>query len=121
MQTAKIEKLAFTLLLLFMVTVCITVLTKAFTILAPGLTTDSPIYSAFTIQTKVFSTIYSIFRITIPIGSAVWLYISNKGSSTKWLWALLGLFSGVFALILFYIYQVNLTLQKDGIRGEQIR
>jgi hypothetical protein len=30
-----------------------------------------------------------------------------------------GSFSGVFALILWYLYQINLTLQSEGIRREQ--
>jgi hypothetical protein len=80
------------MLFLFLMTLGITVLTKFLTLFfAPGLT-GSPFYSAFTIQTKIFSTIYSIFGIAVPIGSATWLSMCNRGSSTKWMWTLLGLF-----------------------------
>ena len=107
----KIEKLVIILLIAFILTTCLTIFTKTH-IFFTGLA-DTPIYTQFTLQTKFITFIYSVFAFAVPIGSAIWLFkVSKESNSRPWLWTFLGLFAGIFAVILWYLQQILKYLEK---------
>ena len=113
MDTKKIEKLALIFLILFVISIGISFSTKIFwSFLAPGFT-DTPAFTSFNIQTNLFSIIYSAFGILIYIGCAIWLHITAKSiKANHWLWTFLGLFSGIFAVILWFLWQIQKRLER---------
>ena len=114
MDTNKVEKLALILLILFAVSIGISFFTKVFWwFFAPGFT-ESQVFTAFNLHTKLFSAIYSAFGILINIGCAIWLYITAKSNDVnRWLWTFLGLFAGIFAVILWFLWQIQIYLQRQ--------
>ncbi len=99
LNSEKADKLAFILVVLFVVTLVIGFIPKAYMIVAPGL--DA---TAFSIQARLISFVYSVLSLSVNVGCAFWLYYeANKCSSVRWVWVALGIFAGVFALILWYL------------------
>ncbi len=122
MDTKKVEKLALILLILFAVSIGISFFTKVFWwVFAPGIT-ESQAFTAFNLHTKLFSAIYSAFGIIISIGCAIWLHITAKSKDANhWLWTFLGLFSGIFAVILWFLWQIQIYLQSQDRRNKQLK
>lgn len=71
-----------------------------------------------------------VFLLTIPItaityavqiGIAIWLYmLAKKENASPWIWALLGLVSGILAPILFYVIKVYEKLNQGQKTSEQV-
>lgn len=100
----KFNTLAALLIILFIASFISTLFPKAYLwLLAPGMTEQSAL-NAFTIQTRSLAFIYSVFSLSVHIGCAIWLYIETKKENTPtFVWLVLGLFSGVIAVILWYL------------------
>ncbi len=48
--------------------------------------------------------VYALFGYILYFGSSIWLFIeAKKTESNKWVWAILGLFGGLMAVILWYL------------------
>jgi hypothetical protein len=69
------------------------------------------------LQKSLVYSIYAIFGYAVYIGAAVWLFIeAQKTDGNKWLWATLGLFGGLMAIILWYLrkmYSLFAEMQKS--------
>lgn len=64
-------------------------------------------------QMSFVSLIYIIFGHVINIGAAVWLFIeAKKTDSSKGLWATLGLFGGLIAVVLWYLRKIFHVLDE---------
>lgn len=66
--------------------------------------------------TNVFLLAIPIAAITfaVHIGIAIWLYIiAKKEKASPWIWALLGIVSGILAPILFYVIKVYEKLNQE--------
>ena len=114
MDTTKIEKLAAILLLLFVGSIALSFSTKVFWWFFSNIYTESQAITAFNYQTKLLSSFYFVFSNIINIGCAIWLYITAKSqSSNRWLWTFIGLFSGILGVILWFLWQIQMSLQKQ--------
>lgn len=111
----KFNMLAAIFIALFVIALIISLFPKAYLwLFAPGFQENSALTS-FTIQTTSLAFIYSILSLAVQIGCAVWLFVeSKKGGSQSWVWGALGLFAGVFAVILWYIKGIydHLSVEK---------
>ena len=59
----------------------------------------------------------AVITYLVHIGIAIWLYIiAKKEKASPWIWALLGLVSGILAPILFYVIKVYEKLNQ----GEKV-
>jgi len=113
----KFNTLAAIFITLFVIAFIITLFPKAYLwLFAPDFQEDSALTS-FMIQTKSLAFIYSIFSLAIQIGCAGWLFVESKKSrSQSWVWSALGLFAGVFAVILWYLKGIyeHLSVEKPS-------
>lgn len=122
MDTKKVERLALIIVILFTVSIGISFFTKVFWWFFAPAFTKSQAFAAFNLQTKLFSAIYSAFGIIIPIGCAIWLHITAKSNDANhWLWTFLGLFSGIFAVILWFLWQIQIYLKRQDRKDEQLK
>ena len=114
MDTKKFEKLALILLILFAVSIGITFFSKVFLwFFAPGLP-ESHAFIAFSLHAKILSAIYAVFVSMVSIGCGIWLYITAKANNVNyWIWTFLGLFSGIFAIILWFLWQIYGIVKKE--------
>jgi len=109
-HTTKVyNKLALLLLVLYLLSLSVGWTTKAWQLYAPGFPSD-----ALTIQTKILHLCFYLFQMLVYIGSAIWLFMqSKKTGKSQWVWAFLGLFSGVLGLILWFLFQINEKMEKQ--------
>ena len=78
MNKHQANKLAAILIILFIASFITTLFPKAYLwFFAPGIAEHSAI-TAFSLQTKSFAFIYSVFSLSVHIGCAIWLYIESK-------------------------------------------
>ena len=98
-----LNNLALLLLILFVVSTGATITTHVLGLVYP----DEVVANAMNLQIRLTSVVYYLFRIIINIGSSIWLYIQAKNSSKKtWLWAFVGLFTGVMGVILWILNEI---------------
>jgi uncharacterized BrkB/YihY/UPF0761 family membrane protein len=57
--------------------------------------------------TYIFSWVSIVIGKMVDIGIAIWLFsTARKDNASAWLWALLGLTSGVLAAVLYYLVRI---------------
>ncbi len=96
----SIDKVAIVFLILFLVGLLFT-LSKQFANFALP---ENDRFLMVSMQMRFVWWVYAIFGYVIYLGSAVWLFLeSKKTESNKWVWAVLGLFGGLMAVILWYL------------------
>lgn len=77
------------------------------------------IIAYMSIQLKLFSFIFYFFSLSVNIGCSVWLFLCvRKEKKAEWLWASLGLFAGLLAVLLWYITELH-NLIKMGKNNEE--
>jgi len=65
--------------------------------------------------TYLFSWVSIVIGKMVDIGIAVWLFrTSKKDNNAAWLWALLGLTSGAFAAVLYYLARISKSLFSES-------
>lgn len=110
----KFNTLAVLLIILFIASFISSLFPNGFLwLFAPGMVEQDTIM-AFTVQTNSLALIFSAFSLSVHIGCAIWLFVETKKDSTHaFVWAALGLFSGVVAVILWYLKGIYEELSND--------
>jgi RsiW-degrading membrane proteinase PrsW (M82 family) len=71
-------------------------------------------YNHVVLQSRFTYMVYSVFQYIIYIGASIWLYKEAKTNNNKpWLWALLGLFGGLIAVVLWYLKKIHSLLSAQ--------
>lgn len=115
MENKKVEKLSLILLFLFIASVIISSSQRIYPFFLYGFQYLSVYqsFSKFFDYTEVVSKIYLFFSMIIQIGCIIWLYIEAKSKNTnKWFWTFLALFTGIFAVILWFLWRIHILLQN---------
>ena len=96
-KVGNIDKIAFLIIILFALSIGATFTTRILELFYP----NAQVVSLMNYQIKLLSFTYFLFTILINIGSAIWLYLEARNTqNSKWLWSTLGLFAGLFGVIL---------------------
>jgi len=110
----KTDKLIIVLLVLFILSLAVSSATRIIGLLTPG----STLFSQFSLQTRLLSFVYFFFGISVQIGCAVWLFAEVKKRQGRFLlWSFLGLFTGIMAVILWYLIKIDGHLEQT-VKGE---
>ena len=102
-KVGNIDKIALLIIILFALSIGATFTTRILEFFYQNVQVVRSIH----LQIKLLSFTYFLFTILVNIGSAVWLYIeARKTQNSKWLWATLGLFAGLFGVILWFLSEI---------------
>ena len=72
-------------------------------------------YMEFNFLRSAFASMSILLGLSVHIGVAAWLFIqARRNGGTPWLWALLGLTTGLTAAILYWLGEIrDQLIQKD--------
>ena len=103
-QMKKIDKLAMTLIVLWIISIPASQYLAGFII---PTYVDNQELRHFHVLTRCLAYAQFLIDKLVDIAIAIWLYTTaKKNFETPWLWALLGLVGGVFAALLYYVKQI---------------
>ncbi len=110
----KTDKLIIVLLVLFIISLAVTSTARILGMLSPA----SAGFSQFSLQTRLLGFLYFFFGMSVQLGCAVWLFSEVKKRGGRFLlWSFLGLFTGVMAVILWYLIKIDAQLAQTD-KGE---
>lgn len=71
-------------------------------------------FMEFNALRSAYASISIILQLAVNIGVGVWLFIqTRRNGGTPWLWALLGLTTGLSAAILYCLDQIRIQLSQQ--------